>query len=205
MKYANQVNLALAVAGLVIVVYAFSITFLSGPPPLALDLDRLAELAESRAEPVSRGRVMMRNAATTGSLPADGGTGRFSQGRSLRSSQGIERAPVGAGSGLVGGGSGARGQPSGRRSLGAQRMTSPSQSTVGRPPGRFGTSADPQVEPEEPTQSGLIPPSPADRAGAMRQRPRTVQPAPGAEAQKRTQSDQTGSPPFRSSMSNRRF
>lgn len=186
MKYANQINLTLAAAGVMVVLYALSMTFLSSSPSATLNVQQLVREGSTRvvARPPSTDVTpMMRNSTTSarGSLVSGlGGQGTQS-------------------SGVVGmPGPGDSGSPPTRRTPAGGTRTLPSTRSV-----RVGNAADtspgsrsPEAAPDSVNQDEDSPTYDTGRPVVIRQRP----PA-GAESAKRgTSPSDTPAPPTRASM-----
>lgn len=215
MKYANQLNLALALAGIVVLLYTFSATFFSPAPSVTIDPVRLRELGASRAGMSTEAGVALQLEATTQTLPVDQARQRRELLQTPRSAEGGPRPTGGlvmpsagqarptAGPGSV---SGRRSNPAPAAAGGPRRVTSlPPRSTTrvvqsgsrlpqeaGSTPGEQG--ADSRSQPSGLVGSGGSTPPPGTPP------PGVPQPRPGAEVEKRNEPTQPPPPPFRSSM-----
>ncbi len=216
MKYANQLNLVLALIGAAVLVYTFAATFFSPAPSITIDPVRLRELGSAGAGMATDAGVVFQLEGTTQTAPLDQTRQRRDLQQVPRSAE-VETRP---GSGLVMPAPfGPSRSPAGRGGV-ANRRTNPPQRSVGGPgrvtpvPPRSTTRVVesgirvPQVESSASTlpesgdgqqRTGLVgsgggtPPPGAPP-------PRVVQPRPGAENEKRNEPTQPPPPPFRSSM-----
>ena len=183
MKYANQINLLLAVIGFGIVIYVASQTVFSSNPAPPVDIEALQRLSEARAEryaatlPPPTALPMMQGSATTRQTPVE----------VLRGASGVvmpSAPPARPGEG-----------PTNRRPLQVQRPPTRTLS-VGERPGGYSAADDGSgyapAAPSSPDDPGFQPTS--------RQRPRAL--PPQAEGEKRPV--QPNAPPYRSSMPARR-
>lgn len=189
MKYANQINLVLAVAGVLVALYALSATFLAPSPRVTLNVEQLAQEGAARVGnrvPQTDVSPVLRNSTTTA-------RGSIAGGRSFPSDEASPSGVVGVPGGTrrptpsVANRSplaGARPLPSSRSvRIGSRPDTSPGSRAASAEPGPMNPNDDaPSFDPTRPPQ--------------VRQRP----PA-GAEAAKRGMSDSgTPTPPTRSSV-----
>jgi hypothetical protein len=188
LKYANQINLALAVVGVVVVLYALSATFLAPSPSATLNIEQLVREGSTRVEarpPSTDLAPVMRNSTTT----AGGG---------------IVGIPEASSTGVVGV-PGRSVQPSGasnpRRSLpgGSRELPSTRAVRIGSAPNTGPGSRAPGAGP------GSVNQDPDDQGSSSYNRAQPTwnrqRPPAGAESAKRGTNDgNTPTPPTRSSM-----
>lgn len=193
MKYANQLNILLALGGVAVVIYAVSVTYLGPEPVVSLDIETAPRQSRERSaarRPVADVPPVLRGSTTT-------------QDRSVEVSQRTRMTP--SASAVVGRSQNLttrRTSGTGRRTIQGPRSPSTSAPRVVRPVPNPQTGAGRIDRRSPPFQS-----SPRDRALSSGQAAdratgddRLRQPPPGAEAAKRDSGSGPLAPPIRSSM-----
>jgi hypothetical protein len=214
-KYANQLNLVLALAGIVVLLYTFSATFFSPAPSITIDPVRLRELGAARAGMSTEAEAALQLEATTQTLPVDqarqrrellqtprsGEAGTRTSGALVTPSAGQPRSTAGPGNVT-----GRRSSPAAATPGGPGRVTSlPPRSTTrvfqsgSRLPQGGDTTPGEQGSDSQPQPSGLVGSGGNTKSPGVPP-PGVPQPRPGAEIEKRNEPTQPPPPPFRSSM-----
>lgn len=213
MKYANQLNLVIALIGIGALVYAFSVTFFAPADSAVIDPARLRSLAAQAASSDPGGAVLQQDATTPASAvdqalqrrEASEQGGRPGSGLAMPGgSQGRLAAPTavtppapgatGPRPGMARPAQGPAPQRPASRSVPVGRRSLPVESGSGQEDPSSGGSS-----------MGIVGVGGGNRATAPAPPPRGVtQPRPGAEVEKRDQPTQPAPPPFRSSMPARR-
>ena len=180
MKYANQINLALAVVGVLVVLYALSVTFLAPSPSTRLNIQQLVQEGSRkvRAMPSADTSPVLRNSTTTARS-------------SLVGVPGAQPARTPA-SGIVGLPGGLNRTPPASGALPSTRSN------------RIGTARG-LGSPPPPGSSGSLNPDPNEDESSSYNRAQPTwnlnRPPDGAESAKRGMNDNnTPTPPTRSSM-----
>lgn len=217
MKYANQLNLLIALTGIGVLLYTLSLTFLAPVDSDLIDPAQLRQIGTGSIVLTEAGGALLMQDATT-QLPA---VDAARQRRDLQPSR-TQESGARPGGGLVmpgaaqpWSGSDLAGQPAApqRSPMPSVRPTQRSTVTpqrpatrtlpVGRRPPPVESSASGDELDAEGAPSGLVGAGGATRTGNPPPRG-VVQPLPGAEVQKRDQPSEAPPPPYRSSMPARR-
>ena len=188
MKYVNQINMALAAAGVLVVLYVLSLTFLGSSPTATLNVDQLIQQSSTRVPsrtPATEVPSVLHNSTTTANGAVVGGAG--SPAGDARSS-GVVGVPGGMGRAPA---VTRRTPPPANRTLPSSRAVQIGNSPADRPGSRA-----PVTEADSPNPDEESPAFNSARPNTVLQRP----PA-GAEAAKRDSSGtDTPTPPTRASM-----
>lgn len=202
MKYANQVNILLAVIGVVVVAYTFGITFFSASANVNLEIGSLAPdgTRSNEASPA------LLNDSTTRLGAVETQRTQSSQRSSATNPKPVWRGPVGTAAGAAAANRVGRvptsnlpvwkgpTPPESMPGVGSQQQrTQPQQPAMNRTPTR------PQRQPSRSPGTNPFQSSTADDGGPSSQVSRPG-PPPGAESAKRGPDPDAPAPPVRSSM-----